>query len=212
MFCEITITHKKAPTEDELKSAIQKALGKEIPLSVAYERSEIFRGLDPPETSLFAVETVHRCFVIARWVNFDSSNYHLEGNSPKVSIESRRLAAQEFSATLTSVLRTNKVNPNFKARKISLIMLEDNGQETGVEGGVVTFGSILREKLAYKEIKSDLISFVTAALLIWLGLKKDEPWKAILYSAVITAVFILADIVSTYWRNSGKIVWTLRQT
>jgi hypothetical protein len=211
MFCEITISHKKAPSEDELKAAIQKPLGLEIALSSAYHRSEIFRGVAPPPTSLFAVETVHRCFVIVRWVNIASSVYHLEGNSSTVSVESRRLAAQEFSAILTNVLRTNTVNPDFKSRRISLIMLEDNGQETGIEGSDVTLASILKEKLAFKEIKSDLVSFVTAWFLIWLGLKK-EPLSATLYSGLIAAVFILTGIVSTYWRNSGKIMWKLRQT
>src|SRR5712672_3440642 len=100
MYCEITISHKNAPSEDELKAAIQKPLGPEIALSSAYQRSKIYNGVNPPPISLFAVEAVRRCFVIVRWVNAASSVYHLEGNDPAVSVESRRIAAQEVSAVL----------------------------------------------------------------------------------------------------------------
>jgi hypothetical protein len=210
MYCEITLTHKKAPSEDELKTVIQKPFAKEVALSSAFARSEIYNGLSPQPTALFAFE-FGRCFVIVVSVDAAFSRYHLEGNDSKVSIGSRRLAAQQFSAALTNVLRTNTVNPDFEARKISLTMFEDNAQETGIEGGDVTLASVLKEKLAFKEIRSDLLSFVTASLLIWLGLKK-EPLDATLYSGLTAAVFVLGDIVSTYWQNKDTIIWKLRQT
>jgi hypothetical protein len=99
----------------------------------------------------------------------------------------------------------------YKARALVVQLFEDNGRETEMEGRLATIGSLFAEKFGWEEAKSALVPFVTALLLIWLGLKQ-EPIKASVYSFAIVLTFALVGAVLSSLRGNGKIVWRFRRT
>lgn len=210
MYCEIIVKHRDVITEVGLADAISGGrLGTDIPLATAYGMSAIY-GPAPPPHSLFAFEAPWSCFVIARKVNFRTSTYHIEGSSPAVSVETLFRAVQEYSESLLRALKTPPAPRGYKGQTLAGQLFEDTGKETGVEGKLVTFGSVFQKKLQWKELRSSLIAFVTAVALIHYSLR-DEPLKAAGVSLAITLVFTLSEILFGYYRGRGKIEWNLRQ-
>jgi hypothetical protein len=205
MYCELSVKHGKTIDAASLEHAIRAPFDNDLPLAAAYGRSAIY-GRVPPAHSLFAFETVQNCFVIVRKVNVRFSTYHLEGNSPAISVETMLTAAQEFATQLISVLDTSAC----KAKTLTVQLFEDNGRETGMEGKMITWSSVFLDKFSWKELKSSVISFVTSALLIWRGLKQ-EPLRASIYSLLIVIVFTLGDAIFSGSAVRGKINWKLRQ-
>jgi hypothetical protein len=206
MYCEIVAKHHKPVTLDELTKAIGEQLGKAISLESAYQSSAIYRQ-SPTRSSVLAFETVHNCFVILRSINYDFCTYHLEGNDPSVSLTTLFDAVQEFSSQLRGLFHAS----NYHASPgLTIRLFEDNGRETSVQGKATTIRSVLGEKFAWKEVKSSAIQFVTALLLIWLGLRQ-EPVRSAVYSVVIVVPFYLADAMVAWRRRRGKIDWQLKQ-
>ena len=210
MYCEITVRHRKQIDAAGLENVIRAPFGNQLSVPIAYSRSAIYQHASPAPVSLFAFETVSNCFVIARKVNVHSSTYHLEGNSAAVSVETMLQAAEEFSGQLLSVLGKTKFRSPYKPRALVVQVFEDNGRETGMEGRRSGFLTLLREEIGWSQIKSSVIPFITAQLLIWRGLKQ-EPVKASVYSLAIALVFALADAALAGWRGHGKIRWKLRR-
>jgi hypothetical protein len=217
MYCEIIVKHRRRIDAGKIEGAIRAPFGNDIPVLDAYRKSAIYKGsvaplappqAPPPPHSLFAFETVLNCFVIVRKVNVLLSTYHLEGNTSGVSAETLLQAAQEFSSQLRSVLQDQ---PSCRARKLTVLLLEDNGRETGMQGELVTLAAVFGEEFTWKELKSSVIPFATALLLIWLGLQQG-PKKASIYSFTIALVFTITQIGVRYWQGRGKIKWKLRQS
>jgi hypothetical protein len=206
MYCEIVAKHGNSITAAQLEGAIRAQFGNDVPLATAYGRSAIYKSF-PPTSSLFAFEIMLNCFVIVRRVNVRFSTFHLEGNTAAVSVETMLQAAQDFSHELVSVLKTS----NYKATSLTVQLFEDNGRESGMQGKLVSWGSVFREKFSFKELKSAILPFITAVLLIWLKLNQ-APLKSSVYAFVIVLVFTLADAIAGGWTSRGKIVWKLRQT
>lgn len=211
MYCEITVRHRKQIDAAGLESVIRSPFGNDVLVGTAYSRSAIYKSASPAPVSLFAFETVSNCFVIARKVNVHSSTYHLEGNSAAVSVETMLQAAEEYSGQLISVLGKTEFRSPYKPRSLVVQVFEDNGRETGLEGRLSSYRALLKEQMGWAQIKSSIIPFVTAQLLIWRGLKQ-EPIKASIYSLAIAIVFALVDAVLAGWHGHGKIRWKLRQT
>ncbi len=211
MYCEITVRHRKQIDAAGLEGVIRAPFGNDIPIATAYGRSALYRLITPAPVSLFAFETVSNCFVIVRKVNVHSSTYHLEGNSAAVSVETMLQAAEEFSSQLTSVLQRTSFGSPYKVSSLVVQLFEDNGRETGMEGRLPRLGTLFKEELGWGQLKSSVVPFVTAQLLIWRGLKQ-EPVKASIYGLAIALVFILTDGVLAVRRGHGKIKWKLRQT
>ncbi len=210
MYCEIIVEHRKEITAAGLQFAIGNGrLGKDIPVAIAYGMSAIY-GAAPPKYSLFAFDTVRSCFVIVRQVNFRISIYHLEGTRPALSVETLFRAAQEYSENLIAALPKPPGDSRYKCRSLAVQIFEDNAREAGVEGKLVTLASAFREKLAWNELRSSVIAFLTAFLLIWLRLKQESP-KAALASLIIALAITLSEIVVSYYRGRGSIKWKLRQ-
>jgi hypothetical protein len=80
-----------------------------------------------------------------------------------------------------------------------------------MEGRLTGFVALFKEQLGWAQVKSALVPFGTAQLLIWRGLKQ-EPLKASIYSLAIALVFALADGILAGWRGHSKIKWKLRQS
>lgn len=142
MYCEVAVKHKAAITEAGLQAAVCVGqLGVAIPLATAYARSAVYR-LVPPAHSVGAFETVNRCFVIVREVNSRFSTYHVEGNSPAVSVPSLLGAVQDFSGLLLPVLRAAAGGAAYQGISFTVQLFEDNARETGIAGKLTTLGSI----------------------------------------------------------------------
>src|SRR5258708_5248586 len=141
MFCEVVVEHRSVITEVGLEEAVCRGqLGVAVPLAVAYGRSAFYRPLAPAH-SVGAFETVRRCFVIVREVNSRFSTYHIEGNSPAVSVQRLLAAVQDFAGLLPPVLRRAPAGPGYVASSLTVQLFEDNdGRETGVEGKLIHFG------------------------------------------------------------------------
>jgi len=148
--------------------------------------------------------------VIVRKVNVLLSTYHLEGNTSVITVETLLQAAQEFSGQIIKVLQDTQESA-YRPRTLTVVLFEDNGRETGMQGELITLSSVLAQEFAWKDLKSIVIPFITAGLLIWLGLKQ-EPLKASIYSLAIALAFTLTQVVVGYWRGGGKIRWKLRQS
>ena len=210
MFCEVTVKHRSAVTEAGLQELVcNGALGTSLTLGEAYSRSALYKD-DPPHHSVGAFDTVHGCFVIVRKVNYLFSTYHVEGNSRAVSVQTLLLAVQDFSGLLLAVLA--KADKPFRAVSLTVLLFEDNAaRETGMEGKLTTLVSVLREQFAWASLRSSVIAFVTALMLIWLRLKQ-EPKRASIYSFVLVLVFSVLESAVSYILGRGKIKWKLRQT
>lgn len=209
MYCEIVVRHRSAVTEAGLHTALQGRLGADIALNTAYAMSSIYR-LVPPLHSLWAFDTVRGCFVIVRKVNYRFSTYHIEGNSPAVSVETLLAAVQDFASLLLPALHTAPATSAYGGRSLAVQLFEDNGRETGVEGNLTTLSSVLGEQFAWSSLRSSVIAFATGLLLLWLGLKQ-EPVKATVYSFALVVVFTLVESMIGYFLGRGKIKWKLRQ-
>jgi hypothetical protein len=210
MYCEVVVKHRAVITEAGLQTALQGRLGVDILLTTAYGRSAIYR-VAPPHHSVFAFETVRRCFVIVREVNSRFSTYHIEGNTPAVSVESLLASVQDFASLLLPVLATAPAVPSDRASSLTVQLFEDNGRETGMEGKLTTLSSVFREQFSWTSLRSAVIAFATGLLLIWRGLKPEEPLKASIYSFVIVLIFTLLESSIGYLVGRGKIRWKLRQ-
>ncbi len=88
--------------------------------------------------------------MIVRKVNVQQSTHHLEGNTAVVSVETLLQAAQEFSSQLLKVLRDTLEGSAYKARTVTILLFEDNGRETGIQGELVTLSSALGRSLRGK--------------------------------------------------------------
>jgi hypothetical protein len=210
MYCEVVVKHRAVITEQELQTALRGRLGASIELDDAYAMSALYRRHRPAH-SLDAFETLGHCFVIVRKVNSRFSTYHVEGNDAAVSVQTLLHSVQDFAGLLLPVLNTAPATPAEKARSLTVQLFEDNGRETGMEGKLITWSSTLSERFAWSSLRSDVIAFATAALLVWLGLKK-EPLKAAIYSFGFVLVLTLLESVVGYFLGRGKIKWKLRQT
>jgi hypothetical protein len=209
MYCEVVVKHRSVITEAGLQTALQGRLGADIALAAAYGMSSLYR-LFPPAHSLYAFETVRGCFVIVDRVNYRFSTYHIEGNTPTVSVQTLLAAVQDFAGLLLSALGTAPATSSDKGHSLAVQLFEDNGRETGVEGNLVTLSSVLRERFAWSALRSSVIAFATGLLLIWRGLKQ-EPVKAMVYSFAIVVLFTVLESVIGYFQGRGKIKWKLRQ-
>jgi hypothetical protein len=211
VYCEIVVKHRDVITGSDLQKAVgDERLGTDIPLAHAYEMSALYK-LAPPRHSLFAFDfTPWRCFVIVRSVNYRTSTHHVEGSGPAVSVETLFRATQEYSESLLRALRKPPAARSAKGLTLAARLFEDNGKETGVEGKLVTLVSTFREKFQWSELRSSLVAFVTAMVLIGYGLKQESA-KAALVSLMIVLAFGLSEILFTYYRGRGKIIWRLRQ-
>lgn len=210
MYCEVVVTHRAVITEQGLQTALRGRLGASIELDDAYEMSALY-GPNHPAHSLEAFETVGRCFVIVRKVNSRFSTYHVEGNDAAVSVQTLLRSVQDFASLLFPVLDTPPATPSERARSLTVQLFEDNGRETGMEGKLTTWSSVFGERFAWASLRSDVVAFTTAILLIWLGLKQ-EPLKAAIYSFAFVLVFTLLESGIGYVLGHGKIKWKLRQT
>jgi hypothetical protein len=219
MYCEINVKHRKTIDAAGLERAIRVTFGNDIPVLIAYARSAIYRAVVPPlaaagapiPASLFAFDTALNCFVIVRRVTVQLSTYHVEGNTTLVPVETLLQAAQEFASQLSRILQDCAESSVYGARAVTIQLFEDNGKETGMQGEVVTWNSAFGNEFSWKELKSSVIPFVTALLLIWQGLKQ-EPIRASIYSFAIAMAFALTQAIAGYWRGRGKIKWKLRQS
>jgi len=209
MYCEVVVKHRAVITETGMQTALQGRLGADIALAAAYGMSALYR-LFPPAHSLYAFETVRGCFAIVRKVNSRFSTYHIEGNSPAVSVHTLLAAVQEFASLLLPVLATAPATPACRAYSLAVELFEDNGRETGIEGKLTTLSSVFREQFAWASLRSSVIAFATGLLLIWGGLKQ-EPVKATIYSFAIVLIFTLLESAIGYFLGRGKIKWKLRQ-
>jgi hypothetical protein len=209
MYCEVVVRHRSAITEAGLQTALQGRLGADIALTAAYGMSALYR-LVPPAHSLYAFETVRGCFVIVRKVNSRFSTYHIEGNTPAVSVQTLLAAVQDFASLLLPVLATAPAMSSHRAHSLAVQLFEDNGRETGIEGKLTTLSSVFREQFAWASLRSSVIAFATGLLLIWRGLKQ-EPVKATVYSFAIVLIFTLLESTIGYFMGRGKIKWKLRQ-
>jgi len=210
MYCEITVRHAAPITEGGLEATVcHGQLGALILLAVAYARSSIYR-VNPPGHSVGAFEAVRRCFVIVREVNSRISTFHIEGNSPAVSVESLLQAVQDFAGLLFPVLGIAPGGAAYEGDSLTVQLFEDNGRETGIEGKLITVSSILRERFAWASLRSSVLAFITSLLLIWRGLKQ-EPLLAGIYSFAIVLVFTVLESGISYFLERGKIGWKLRQ-
>jgi hypothetical protein len=219
MYCEIFVKHRKRVDAAGLERAIRVPFDNDVTVAVAYGRSAIYQrlvpplapaGAPPPPPSLFAFETVQNCFVIVRKVNVLLSTYHLEGNTSAVPVETLLQAVQEFSGHLMGVLEEAQA-PAYRARTLTVVLFEDNGRETGMQGELITLSSVFGQEFSWKDLKSIVIPFITAGLLIWLGLKQERI-KVSIYTLVIALAFTLSQVAVGYWRGHGKIKWKLRQS
>jgi len=210
MYCEVIVEHKEVVSAAGLERVIGNGrLGPEILLGTAYGMSAIY-SLESPTRSLFAFEAARSCFVIARKVNFRTSTYHIEGNSPAVSVETLFHAAREYSADLIAALREPPGNP-YECRSLTVQLFEDNGRETGVEGKFVTLASVVREKFEWNELRSKVLEFVIAIILVYYGLDKESSTAAIASLGLVLA-FTAMEAFLSYYRGRGTISWKLRQS
>lgn len=210
VYCEILVKHRDVITEPGLETAIGKGrLGTDIPLATAYVMSAIY-GPAPPPRSLFAFDVALNCFVIARKVNDQTSTHHVEGNTRAVTVETLFQAAQQYSESLFRALRTSASGPAYRGRSLTGTLFEDNGRETGVEGKLVTLASTFRKKFQWSELRSTLLAFLTALVLIHYGLKEESP-KAAAASLIIALVFTLSEVFFAYYGARGRIEWKLRR-
>jgi hypothetical protein len=109
--------------------------------------------------------------VILRKVsNVCFSTYHLEGGDSTVTVDTMLHAVQEFAEQLTAVLRRF----DCRVRRLTVQLFEDNGRETGMYGRPVTLASVFKQKFAWREIAPAVTGFVTALLLISLGLGAEQ--------------------------------------
>jgi hypothetical protein len=209
MYCEVFVKHRAVISEDGLQKALDGRLGADIQLDDAYAMSAVYRDHRPAH-SIEAFETVGNCFVIVRKVNSRFSTYHVEGNTAAVSVQALLRAVQDFAGLLLPVLRTVPATPSERARSLTVQLFEDSGKETGMEGKLTTWGAAFAERFAWTSLRSDVIAFATAALLVWLGLKK-EPLKASIYSFGFVLVITLLESAISWLSGRGKIKWKLRE-
>jgi hypothetical protein len=210
MYCEVSVKHKATITETGLQAVVCGGqLGVAIPLMTAYSRSAVYRPV-PPAHSVCAFETVNRCFVIVREVNSRFSTYHVEGNSPAVSVPSLLGAVQDFAGLLLPVLRTAAGGATYQGLSLTVQLFEDNGRETGIAGKLTTLGSVVRERFAWSSLRSSVIAFLTSVLLIWQGLKQ-EPWLSGIYSLGLVIAVTVLECGASGFLERGKIKWKLKE-
>ena len=211
MYCEVAVKHKATITEGGLQAAVCGGqMGAAIPLVAAYVRSAVYR-LVPPPHSVGAFETVNRCFVIVREVNSRYSTYHVEGNSPAVSVPSLLGAVQDFAGLLLPVLGAATGGDAYQGISLTVQLFEDNARETGIVGKLTTLGSIVRERFAWSSLRSSVIAFLTSGLLIWQGLKQ-EPWLSGIYSLGLVIAVTALECAASGFLDRGKIKWKLKET
>lgn len=171
MYCEIAIKHSRQVAAKTLSEFILAAnIGNTMPLDEAYQASRIYRGR-APRSSILAHETTDNCFVIVRSVNYDVSSYHLESITETVSVQTLLQVAQRYSLQILRILRQAELSSALMAVRL----FEDNGKETGVEGRIITLGSVLKEKFQWSEIKESIAPLLTTFVLLKFGLDTDPP-------------------------------------
>jgi len=199
MFCEIYLKHKTAVSAYDLVSTLRAAnLGSEITTTAAHSRSVLY-GAGGAVVSLFAHETVKSCFVILRSVNFDTSTFHLEGNGPRVSVETLLEATQDY--VVSQLLPALKRSPSAIAKLQAVKLFEDNGRETGLEGRLPRLSSAFAEQLDWSEIHSHVIVLLVAFGSLALKIPGDKLKDAAIALAVTVLYAIVNGLLKYAWRR-----------
>jgi hypothetical protein len=202
MFCEIYIKHKTPVPPANLVDLLRaSSLGLEITTTAAHSRSAFYRAVGPV-ASLFAHETVNNCFVILRSKAFDVSTFHLEGNSPAVSVETLLEATQEY--VVDHLLPALRRDPSASASLKVVKLFEDNGKETGWLGRLQSLSSVLAEQIHGGEIQSHLIVLLTAFAFLFFGLH-GEPLKNVFIALVVAILYALVDGLLKYPSRRHKL-------
>lgn len=209
MYCEIDIEHGPSLVTAELIKGIQPpALGVDIPLATAYATSRRYRS-SPTTVSLFAHVTVRNCFVIARTVCGNVSNFHIEGLTSTVSAKTLLEASEMFTRQLLAKIGSDSKTDG---RLLVIRLFEDTGFETGVEGQSLTWGRALLDQLGWKELQPKIIATLTAIPIIYFGFDK----KSLIWSSLISLGFFVAfglvEATLKYRSNRGKIVFVVRRS
>jgi hypothetical protein len=209
MFCEIYIKHKaQVMGADLVKHLRSSGLGIEISTAAAHSRSVLYSGAGSV-TSLFAHETVKNCFVILRSVNFDVSTFHLEGNAPTVTVETRLEATQEY--VVSQLLPALHMLPNMKGKLQAVKLFEDNGKETGLTGRLPGLWSALAEGFKLDEIHSQAIILLTSFAFLALGRQDDKVGDAAIALGV-TLIYALVDGLLKYAWGRHRLKFGFKET
>jgi hypothetical protein len=208
VYCEIYLKHARNVSAPELVAALRaQGLGTEIPFQQAYSWSRIY-GSANPKSSLYAHETLQRCFVILRSLNYDVSSFHLEGRENTVSIQTLLEVAQEYvGKQLLPALRSA---PKLDASLQAIKLFEDNGRETGLIGKTSTFSSIFVGQFGWSEIHSHIIVFVSAFLLLKLGHEGESLLAAGIGLSIAVGYAILNGLLKYAW-NRRRIRFELTE-
>lgn len=201
MYCEIYLKHARNVSGAALVTFLKaQNLGQEMQLPQAYALSRIYR-ISPPQTSLYAHETLQRCFVILRSVNYDVSSFHLDTREGSVSIETLLEVAEEYVAE--QLLPVLSGNPELKASLEAVKLFEDNGRETGLLGKLPGFMTLFLEQFERSEIHSHIIVLLSVFLLVRLGNNQES----LLSAGIGLAVALIYAVLN----GSLKYVWNRRK-
>ena len=117
---------------------------------------------------------------------------------------------QDFAGLLLPVLRSAPGGIAYQGISLTVQLFEDNGRETGITGTLTTLVSIVRERFAWSSLRSSIIAFLTALLLIWRGLKQEPLWSGI-YSLALVLAFTAVECAVSGFLDRGKIKWKLNE-
>jgi len=203
MFCDIEVDYKKNIDKDQLQAALNPLIKTGIvDLAEAYKVSELLsreRPLDP----LFAFR-YFGCIVIVLDPSLKSVHYHLEGYGTAFNVGALFQTAEKFSRELLEIK-----NASYTVKRIGIQVKQGLGGETGIAGKVLSFWPAMQERISFKDLRGSLVTFVTALVLIWLGLSTALA-KAAYYSLGIALIYTVLEALIGYILSHGKIKWIVK--
>jgi hypothetical protein len=205
MFCDIEVRHRRSITGAGLQPALGTLVQNPItPPETAFARTELY-SRRPPNAPLFAF-SAYDCVIIALSSSLKRSRYHLEGQGAAFTVEKLFESAEKFSKDLVEAVRQN---PIYRVQEINLQMLQGLGGDTRIAGKLLTLWSGVKEAFDFKAVLSSISTFVTALLLLWLGVK-EKPLKAVVISFGVAVGFTCLEALLSYLWSGGKMKWKVR--
>ena len=206
MYCEINISHRLPTDQGALVRVLQGGkLGTEIPVRDAWQRSRRYSAA-PPRNSLFAHETMSRCFVICLNIYADISVYHVEGEN--TSLQRFLEVVETYTGQLLAALSAGY---NTRGTLQGIRLFEDSGEEIGVEGILTSWRQLLRAHLSWSEAYSKSVMFLTAVVLLYFGIgDRSLLWIPLGSLALVLAVAV-GDVCLKYLVGHSKIVFVFRR-
>jgi hypothetical protein len=182
MYAEILTTHHTITQQDLSGYLSNGAMGLPMAVDTGKQLSRVYAG-DKTVTFAAAFDSGGDTLVLARWLDDQHSNLHVERRSSRTSQPVHRLCedVDRIGRGLLRALRHGGCRP--RVQQVQLF--EDSGSKIGVEGRPFTLRAVLEREWKALRIEAPVATLLIAVVFQTLALETAEGIQRLAVSALV---------------------------